>query len=113
MALSACAETAEKKARNGRGTGNGKAAGFNREIALALWQGALQTTTCWAQELRCIAKKARADGAEVLLTPELLVPGYHLFQYTFDQSPEHIEREIGKIALEEGLAMCVGYAEKR
>lgn len=93
---------------------DGGAVTFNRPVKLALWQGALQSSRDWEAELRSQARAAAGQGAELMLTPELCVPGFHLFgRAGFQASPSEVEAAICSIAREEGLALCVGYAERR
>lgn len=87
--------------------------GFDRPVRVALWQGALRSGCSWAAELRAQAKAARAEGAELLLTPELCLPGFHFFgKEGFEPSPAVVEDEVSAIARDEGIALCVGYAER-
>uniref|UniRef100_A0A7S4WEH1 CN hydrolase domain-containing protein n=1 Tax=Alexandrium monilatum TaxID=311494 RepID=A0A7S4WEH1_9DINO len=88
--------------------------GFARPLRLALWQGALRRPGAWAVELREQARLARSQGAELLLTPELLIPGFHFFgRQGFGADPKAVEAEIARIALDGQIALCVGYAERR
>lgn len=94
------------------------AGGFDRPVRLCLWQGALHSVEGWAAELRSHARSAKAKGAELLLTPELCVPGFHLLGavsggFAKFPTPQSVEEEVMRIAREEGVALCVGYAEKQ
>ncbi|CAK0790004.1 unnamed protein product [Prorocentrum cordatum] len=87
---------------------------FSRPVRLALWQGALNAPGEWEAELREVARSAKEGGAELLLTPELCLPGFHFFGHSgFSAQREAVEARIATIASEEGLALCVGYAERR
>lgn len=92
----------------------GTPSGFDRPVRIALWQGAIHSARQWAVELRGQVKAAKAAGSELLLTPELCVPGFHIFpKQGFRESPEAVEAEICQIARESEIALCVGYAERR
>ena len=87
---------------------------FQRPVRISLWQGALEApeVATWESQLRKQAEEAKANGADLLLTPELMLPGYDLFgKNGFDLDPRGIESEIRKCAQANGLALCVGYAE--
>lgn len=100
--------------RQGQAADGPGSSGFTRPVCLALWQGALRRPESWAAELREVARSAKAQGAELLLTPELCLPGFHFFgSQGFAAEPEAVESELCGIARELGLALCVGYAERR
>ena len=87
---------------------------FRRPVRISLWQGALEAPelTTWKRQLRKRAQEAKARQAEILLTPELMLPGYDVFgKQGFDLDPKDIEEEIKRCAMEVGLVLCVGYAE--
>jgi len=87
---------------------------FHQPISLALWQGALHDPTSWVRELYATAKSAKAHGSALLLTPELCIPGFHFFgKHGFNCKPELVEAEVCRIAQEQSIAICVGYAEMR
>jgi len=87
---------------------------FRRPVRISLWQGALEApeVATWKRQIRKRAQEAKAKGAEILLTPELMLPGYDVFgKQGFDLDPKDIEDEIKKCAMEVGLVLCVGFAE--
>lgn len=87
---------------------------FHRSVHISLWQGALHPpeVSTWEKQLQKRAREAKEKGAEILLTPELMVPGYDFFgKNGFDLEPSKIESAIQACALDCDIALCVGYAE--
>jgi len=86
--------------------------GFVRPVSMALWQGALKQPSSWAEEVETAAKSAKSKGAELLMFPELFLPGYHLWcdmEEDFDCGAAEIE--LTRIARDVDLALCIGFPE--
>ena len=87
---------------------------FHRSVHISLWQGALHApeVSTWEKQLQRRAREAKEKGAEILLTPELMVPGYDFFgKNGFHLEASKIEAAIQACALDCDIALCVGYAE--
>ena len=62
-------------------------------------------------ELRLAARAAKAQGGELLVTPELFITGYNIGDRVFELAQDDLLGAVRVIAREEGIAHLVGLPE--
>lgn len=87
------------------------------DLTLALWQTAYAPTTAEAlQRLDATAAQARAQGAELLITPEMFLTGYAIGAERVAAIAEPrdgpLAQAVAAIARRHGLAIVYGYPER-
>ena len=86
------------------------------DLTLALWQTAYAQTTAEAlQALDATAAQAHAQGAELLITPEMFLTGYAIGADRVTALAEPgdgpLTRAVAAIAMRHGVAIVYGYPE--
>lgn len=86
------------------------------DLTLALWQTAYTPTTAEAlQRLDATAAQARAQGAELLITPEMFLTGYAIgadrVAALAEPSDGPLAQAVSAIAQHHGIAIVYGYPE--
>ena len=90
--------------------------GGMNDLTLALWQTAYAPTTAEAlQRLNATAEQARAQGAELLITPEMVLTGYAIgaerVAALAEPSDGPLAQAVAAIAQRHGIAIVYGYPE--
>ena len=86
------------------------------DLTLALWQTAYAPTTAEAlHRLDATAEQARAQGAELLITPEMVLTGYAIgadrVAALAEPSDGPLTQAVAAIAQRHGIAIVYGYPE--
>lgn len=89
-----------------------------QDLTIALWQTGYAPTTAEAlQRLDATAARARAQGADLLVCPEMGLTGYAIgperVAALAEQSDGPLAQAVAAVAQRHGLAIAYGYPEQR